>query len=156
MIDKKKIYTSYDGYITRKGVKTLSYMELPQNIIDFVNENGIKLIENATASEKFVKDMMLFDDITEQVFFCIKGNMYFLDFFIPSKHVAIEIDGGYHKMKSVRKHDKKRDYDFFSIGIMTIRIKNSDLKKKGIRNIIISKCNCPWSRYKTKMKKNAG
>ena len=78
--------------------------------------------------------------------------MYFLDFFIPSKHVAIEVDGGYHKLKAAKEHDKQRDVDFFSIGIMTARVKNSDIDKKGFRDKLLRRCNQPWVNYKRKMK----
>lgn len=151
-MSKYKIYTNYDGYITRKGVKTINYKELPPPIVDFVDENGGRMYQNPTLSERKIHEMHLFEDITEQVFFSINGRMYFLDFFIPSKHVAIEVDGGYHKLKAAKEHDRQRDIDFFSIGIMTVRVKNSDIDKKGFRDKLLRRCNQPWVNYKRKMK----
>ena len=39
--------------------------------------------------------------------------------------LAVEIDGSVHKLK--KEHDRRRDADFRSIGIRTIRIKNTDV-----------------------------
>lgn len=59
--------------------------------------------------------------------FVICGKIYFLDFFIPSLRVAIEVDGVAHSyMRQVDK-DFSRDNDFRSIGVKTIRISNDEV-----------------------------
>ena len=45
---------------------------------------------------------------------------YIADFYCPSKRIVIEIDGGSHINKS--DYDSLRDFNFYKIGIKTIRI----------------------------------
>lgn len=58
--------------------------------------------------------------------FIINGKIYFLDFYIPSKRIAIEVDGQYHDSLYQEDYDDVRDYNFNSIGIKTIRIANNE------------------------------
>ena len=59
--------------------------------------------------------------------FVICGRIYFLDFFIPSLRVAIEVDGVAHSYMTQKDHDVCRDKDFYSIGIKTVRISNNEV-----------------------------
>lgn len=141
------IYTSYSDYTTRFGKQTRDYTLLKDNIVDFVDETMEKLILNPTSSEIAFREMHLFNDIAEQVFFLIRGRFYFLDFFIPRLHLAIEIDGGYHNKKDSKKHDRLRDEDFCSIGIMTVRVTNAELKRKDFPLLLKCRCLEPFDRY---------
>jgi very-short-patch-repair endonuclease len=60
--------------------------------------------------------------------FVICGRIYFLDFFIPSLRVAIEVDGVAHSYMVQKDRDLNRDKDFYSIGIKTIRVSNDEVK----------------------------
>lgn len=70
--------------------------------------------------------------------FVIDGKIYFLDFYVPSKRLAIEIDGNYHQSMTQEKYDYVRDRSFQSIGIKTIRISNNETLSKQQMDIILS------------------
>ena len=50
---------------------------------------------------------------------------YIVDFYCPSKQLAIEIDGGIHKTKFL--YDKERTNILSLYGVKVIRIKNKDV-----------------------------
>lgn len=51
--------------------------------------------------------------------------------------LAIEIDGSSHNEK--KEHDRRRDADFRSIGIRTIRIKNKDVTNGKLIDVLNKK-----------------
>ena len=106
-----------------------SYESLNDTYKEWILENYIRMIENPTQFEQmFEQYLKKWNVIYEkQVFFRINGSAYFLDFYIPSKNIAIEIDGKYHDTQKL--YDAKRNKDFRAIGIGTIRIKNKDVVK---------------------------
>lgn len=59
--------------------------------------------------------------------FVICGRIYFLDFFIPSLRLALEVDGVSHSYMRQMDKDVSRDKDFYSIGVKTIRISNDEV-----------------------------
>lgn len=67
--------------------------------------------------------------------FVICGRIYFLDFFIPSLRVAIEVDGVAHSYMVQKDRDLNRDKDFYSIGIKTIRVSNDEVKSSAYLDI---------------------
>jgi len=52
---------------------------------------------------------------------------YILDFYIPSVHLAIEIDGSVHDEDSVWKRDELRERNLKTWGIDVMRISNKDI-----------------------------
>lgn len=52
---------------------------------------------------------------------------YILDFYIPVKKIAIEIDGGIHQLHEVFTKDKNKDAFLVENGISVIRILNEDI-----------------------------
>jgi len=62
--------------------------------------------------------------------FVINGKIYFLDFFIPSLRIAIEVDGVSHSWYDHPNKDSNRDMDFKTIGVKTIRISNDEVSSK--------------------------
>ena len=58
----------------------------------------------------------------------VVGN-YILDFFIPSKNIAIELDGSQHFDPEAREADKLRDASLSSVGIKVIRYTNGDINR---------------------------
>lgn len=49
---------------------------------------------------------------------------YILDFYCPSKKLAIEVDGGYHLLEDQKQYDKVRDSYLKRYGIQVIRFEN--------------------------------
>lgn len=52
---------------------------------------------------------------------------YILDFYIPSKMICVEIDGGYHLKRDNMVYDIKRDSRLRRVGIETLRLTNDDV-----------------------------
>ncbi len=87
------------------------------------------------------------------------GNVFFFDLFIPKYNIAIEVDGEYHFSKEQKQKDKKRDFITSQYHIITLRIKNADVKDdykvrrlmSKIRDIIEDKkINAHVANYKNK------
>ena len=121
----RTIYTT--ERIVIEGVQVLGIDKLSPLKRQWVVENRKRLMRTATLPEGVSASMFAhFDDKpVRQAYFMIRGRSYFLDFFFPAKMLAVEIDGSVHKFK--KEHDRRRDADFRSIGIRTIRIKNKDV-----------------------------
>lgn len=123
---KDIVYTSLIGFKYGKK-KAKSYKDLNDVFVEWVKTTTEKLIEKRNKAEldagRELKRVL--PSIEKQVFFRIHGRCYFLDYYYPSKRIAIEIDGGYHKGR--KEIDKQRDKDFAEIGIATIRISDKDV-----------------------------
>ena len=52
---------------------------------------------------------------------------YVIDFYCPSRKLAIELDGDIHLEKQVREHDEIRDNYLRSLRIQILRINNQDV-----------------------------
>lgn len=121
----RRVYSS--EHIRIDGVEVLGIDQLSPAMRTWVTANRRRLLRTVTLPEKITAQMLMrFDDRpVRQAFFMIRRRCYFLDFFFPERMVAVEIDGSVHKLK--KKHDRRRDADFRSIGIRTIRISNKDV-----------------------------
>lgn len=75
--------------------------------------------------------------VKKQFEITIKGHIYFLDFYIKSLKVAIEVDGGYHSTIEQSAKDRERDTNLASIGIKTIRIKNEQVTNQNCRDELL-------------------
>lgn len=108
------------------------YESLPDDYKEWVVENSIRMIENPTSAELLFEDYLTSKGVVfeKQVFFRINGRTYFLDFYVPSKSLAIEIDGSIHKKQ--KQYDRERDNDFRMIGISTMRLPNKVVFAKDI------------------------
>lgn len=123
---KRKIYTSLDNF-KLKRTDVISYTELNDDLVEWINENSIKLLINRNKAEMLAGEELkkYVNEVHEQVYFRINGHSYFLDYYLPKYRLAIEIDGNYHKIRRVE--DKERDKMFNDIGIRTIRINSKDV-----------------------------
>lgn len=120
------VYTSLDNFkLKRWDVR--SYKLLNEDLVEWIEETTIKLLESRNEAELSAGDELkkIIPSIEKQIFFRIHGRCYFLDYYYPQKKIAIEIDGGYHKER--KEIDAQRDKDFAEIGIRTIRIKDKDV-----------------------------
>ncbi len=122
----RTIYTSVYGLrIPRVVVKGVD--DLPPDRRKWVKATCKRLFAVSPLPER-IAAMMAAKFETKpirQAFFMIRKRCYFLDFFLPQYMVAVEIDGSVHRFK--KEHDRRRDADFRSIGIRTIRIKNKEV-----------------------------
>ena len=55
---------------------------------------------------------------------------FIVDFFIPSKKIAIEIDGSQHYEPEAREADQFRDAELMRYGIKVLRYTNFDVQKR--------------------------
>lgn len=88
----------------------LGFQNKFRNNPDFSEVLAMKILDGLNVKYEFQK---------------IMGNKYIVDFYIPSKNLVIEIDGGIHKANFKRQKDEQRDKEFLKHGIKVIRI-NSD------------------------------
>jgi very-short-patch-repair endonuclease len=132
------IYTNLDNL--KLKVKTASYKRLGNKFYEWIYDTTIKLYTGRTESEKKAALILRKLNITfePQCFFfdSISKKSYFLDFYLLDKNIALEVDGGYHELN--KNYDKERDTFFSSIGIKTIRIKNSDITIANIQSKIFN------------------
>ena len=95
-----------------------------------------KLISNAQVLRKNMtpEEKHLWYDFLKKLPITIKRQHnienYILDFFIPSKKIAIEIDGSQHFEPEAKEADRKRDTLLGSYGIKVLRYTNSDVNKR--------------------------
>lgn len=125
---KNIIYTTTPNFELKYKLRNLyevrRFENLDSDFKDWVLENYIRMIENPTKAESVFEQILISRKIKyeKQVFFKIGGKCYFLDFYIPEKQIAIEVDGSIHKLQ--RKYDSLRNKRFMQIGVHTIRITN--------------------------------
>lgn len=120
----------------RKKAKLHPYDNLSAPHKEWVLENTIRLMEHPTDAELAFEQTLVANHVSyeKQAFFRIDGHDYFLDFYLPWKRVAIEIDGSIHRQQ--RAYDKFRDGEFARIGITTLRIHNSEALKSDILTVL--------------------
>ena len=118
---EKVLFTTLDDLKIQNWV-VKKHTELNENFADWVIETGASLLEKREMPELIASRILKrrHPDLQEQVFFYIFGHAYFLDFFIPKKMLAVEIDGKQHK--KTRVYDYRRDTLFRKLGIKTIRV----------------------------------
>lgn len=96
----------------------------------WIDDTRKQLIMNATKSELSVKTVFDSSNVSyvfQQPFVTLNGNIYFVDFYIPSLDIGIEVDGGYHTTKEQRIKDLERTIELEeSFKIRIYRIDNSD------------------------------
>ena len=87
-----------------------------------------ELRKNMTPEEKHLwYDFLRYLPMTVKRQYVV-GN-YILDFFIPSKNIAIELDGSQHYDFEAREADAVRDSLLSSVGIKVIRYTNVDVNR---------------------------
>ena len=57
-------------------------------------------------------------------------NNYIVDFFIPSKKIAIELDGSQHYEPEAKDADRLRDSELMKYGIRVLRYTNFDVQMR--------------------------
>ena len=108
---------------------------------EWIDKTKRKNIDNPTKSELLLLKTALkrFGKRVEtQHEIIVNGHIYFLDFYIKSLRVAIEVDGGYHSTAEQYAKDRERDANLASVGIKTIRIKNEQVPIKACIEELLS------------------
>lgn len=68
--------------------------------------------------------------VKRQQKFIIRNKVYFVDIYMKAYKVAIEVDGGYHDTEKQAEKDKQKNLDLSGNGLLVIRIKNEDIKRR--------------------------
>ena len=58
---------------------------------------------------------------------------YIVDFYCPTRKLAIEIDGGQHEQEDAEEYDAMRTEFLNSLGIVVIRFSNIDIRTQFMR-----------------------
>lgn len=108
------------------------FSHLPFSKREWIETKRYELQYSANKYEHLLGAFLLSHDVKfiHQAPFVINGKIYFLDFFIPSLRIAIEVDGGSHSWYDHPNKDSNRDMDFKTIGVKTIRISNDEVSSK--------------------------
>ena len=108
---------------------------------DWIETTMLSLRSSATESEHNIAKALMKHDVKfiHQAPFVLSGNIYFADFFIPNKHVVIEVDGGYHMGRAQQKKDMFRDVCFNGHMIDVIRVPNRATYNSRDLEIILNK-----------------
>lgn len=87
-----------------------------------------ELIPKRTYHERLFDDRLTYNGIEFEVqkFFGYGGKFMFVDFFIPSLNLCVEIDGGYHRAKKTKQSDRRKNISLNERGFGVLRISNSD------------------------------
>ena len=108
------------------------FSHLPFSKREWIETKRYELQYSANKYEHLLGAFLLSHDVKfiDQAPFVINGKIYFLDFFIPSLRIAIEVDGVSHSWYDHPNKDSNRDMDFKTIGVKTIRISNDEVSSK--------------------------
>lgn len=132
-----------------KEYNSLNYLEdyklislfsgVPKSMQDWIECTREDLKNKANMYECLLGEYLINKKIkfVHQAPFIINGKIYFLDFYIPKKRLAIEVDGQYHTSIGQGTYDEIRDYNFEKIGIKTIRIPNNATKSTSQLDILL-------------------
>lgn len=89
-----------------------------------------KLIKKETPAEKRFEKFLIQNSIEyekQKKLIGYFGKIYFVDFFIPSRCLIVEIDGGYHNSEEQTKKDTIRTTDLtLNTGYRLIRLTNNE------------------------------
>lgn len=103
-------------------------------MLDIWSDNKLEKNEIATTEYEnilFSKLRALYRNrVKKQQKFIIRNRVYFVDIYMRAYKVAIEVDGGYHNTKEQAEKDKQKDLDLSTKGLLVIRIRNEDIKRR--------------------------
>jgi very-short-patch-repair endonuclease len=137
--DKQKI-DIYRHYVLKDPLSTKEQKQ--RVLLDIWSDK--KLDNNEIASTEF--ENILFNKlygiykkrVKRQQKLIIRNRVYFVDIYMKAYKVAIEVDGGYHNSPQQIEKDKQKDLDLSTLGLLVIRVKNEDVRKRFvfIKNIL--------------------
>lgn len=133
-------YYNTNGYLNDlEHICKIGFID--RNTRDWIETNMTHLRETANAYEIEFASKLLADGVQfiHQAPFIFSGKIYFADFFIPSKHLIIEIDGIYHEGERQSRYDRFRDECFNGHRIRVIRMPNQAVFNDNDLKILLSK-----------------
>lgn len=115
------------------------YQWMPESTKNWIIDTRHDLQQNANMYERLVAKFLIDNRIhfSHQSPFVIDRKIYFLDFYIPSQRIAIEVDGVYHSSANQFAKDKDRETAFNIAGIKFVRITNEEAKNAQILKVIL-------------------
>lgn len=123
----------------RNYLKSLLPKIVPVNYNNKVDEFRVNLIKNKTNAERVTQVALRELNIKcnfQHIVKCKPGVSYILDFYLPSKKICIEVDGGYHFTKEQQIKDKFRTKDLREQGIRVIRFKNEEVFRRDFKELL--------------------
>jgi len=91
-------------------------------------EKRRELRKNLTEAEKALWKNLRGKRLEGLKFFRQYGiGAYIVDFYCPQRKLVIEVDGGQHFLEEGKNHDGQREKYMSSLGIRTLRFKNTDI-----------------------------
>jgi len=136
---KKKLLVIIDDLEAKENSKLPSKKQIEaystsknRGLMRVAQEYKENLEDNITIGEKEFIIILRQEKIKyefQKIFF--HGKSFFIaDFYIPSKHIIVEIDGGYHDSSEQMLKDNKRTIALRQLGIRSIlRLSNKDVVK---------------------------
>lgn len=104
----------------------------------WIRENRRKLISTRPKAERFLLEKLprkYKKSAKIQHPVVVNDHVYFIDIYLPSIQVAIEVDGWSHADR--QEKDKIRDKELLGLNIKTLRISNTEVFVDDIRNLLI-------------------
>lgn len=104
----------------------------------WIRENRRKLISTRPKAERFLLEKLprkYKKSAKIQHPVVVNDHVYFVDIYLPSIQVAIEVDGWSHAAR--QEKDKIRDKELLGLNIKTLRISNTEVFVDDIRNLLI-------------------
>lgn len=84
--------------------------------------------------EKWINHLRIFNG---ELFCSLRVSVYSIDFYCPSKAIAIEIDGPVHEQKVKQKKDNRREFFLYEeFGIRTLHICNHYVNKEYVSKVL--------------------
>lgn len=109
-----------------------------KNLEKWIKQNRSKLIATRTKAERYMLEKLprkYRKSAKIQHPVVVNDHVYFVDIYLPSIQVAIEVDGWSHADR--QEKDKIRDKELLSLNIKTLRISNTEVFVDDIRNLLI-------------------
>ena len=123
----KRIHSERDLFLTNHAVNRNLYYDgnrLPYNpdLVAYARE----LRKCATKEER--KFWKFIREIPIRAYRQRPIDHYIVDFYFPSKHIVIELDGGQHYQHPYKQYDEERTQILRSLGLTVLRFSNYEIK----------------------------
>ncbi len=94
-----------------------------------LKERRKDLLNNATETEQLLWGKLNRKQLGAKFIRQYSAGPYILDFYCPSKKLAIELDGGQHMHKEIQEYDNERTLFLGDLDIEVVRFWNAQIHK---------------------------